>query len=208
MRDPKDRYRPPVPRWLQIGWLAFMAIWVPTYWIHYGPSNFLWFCDTANFALTVAIVRGMPRLFSAQAVGVLIIQLLWCADLLGRLLFGVHLIGGTEYMFDPTWSPALRALSLFHLAVPVLLVWALLRFGYDRRAWRLEIWILWASLIPSFFVRPELNLNWAWKPFGWDPGVAPVLWVPLALVLYPAVILGVSHWVLRSLLPVHIAAES
>lgn len=188
----------PVPRWIRLGWPAFVALWVPIYWIHYGPANFLWFCDTANFILAYAMFRPSRRLFSAQAVGVLIIQLVWCVDYFGALLVGSHPIGGTEYMFDASYPAALRALSLFHVVVPVLLVWVLARFGYDRRAWRLEAPVLLASIVPSFFIGAELNLNWVWKPFGFDPGLPPALWVPIVVIGYPIVILGVSHWVLKA----------
>ena len=38
---------------LKVAYTAFMAVLVPVYWHHYGPTNFLYFCDVALF-LTLA----------------------------------------------------------------------------------------------------------------------------------------------------------
>lgn len=34
-----------IPLWLKIAYTAFMAVLIPVYWAHYGPTNFLYFCD-------------------------------------------------------------------------------------------------------------------------------------------------------------------
>ena len=64
-----------VPLWLKLAWTAWMVVWVPVYWWQHGPANFLWLCDVANFAITAALWLESPLLFSSQAVGVLVIQI-------------------------------------------------------------------------------------------------------------------------------------
>ncbi len=44
-----------VPLAVKLGFTAFMAVLVPVYWLNYGPTNFLYFCDVALF-LTLAAV--------------------------------------------------------------------------------------------------------------------------------------------------------
>ena len=90
-----------VPLWLKLAWSLWMAVWIPVYWLQHGPANFLWLCDVANFVIAAALWLESPLLMSSQAVGVLAIQLAWATDFLGRLILGVHPLGGTEYMFDP-----------------------------------------------------------------------------------------------------------
>ena len=184
--------RSAIPLWLKIVYTVWLAVWVPVYWQSYGPENFLWLCDAANLILGFAIWLESPLLFSSQAVGVLIIQALWIVDVCGRLVFGTHLVGGTEYMFDPEKSIGLRSLSFFHVFVPILLLWAIWRLGYDRRGWKLQMVLLWLLLPLTYLVTdPELNINWLWKPFGIPQTVMPefvflgveMLAVPLILYL-------------------------
>lgn len=189
---------PGIPRWLQIAYTAWFAVWVPVYAVEVGPANFLWLCDVGNFVLLLAVWTGNRLLFSSQAVGVVLIQLLWIVDLAGRLLLGFHPIGGTEYMLDPAEPVVVRALSLFHLWIPILLLWAVYRLGFDRRAWRLQTAIVWLVLPLSYLQDPELNLNWLWRPFGLEQTLMPpALYMAACLALYPLVLFLPSQWLLE-----------
>jgi hypothetical protein len=188
-----------VPSWLKVGFSLFVAAWVPCYWAHYGPQNFLWFCDVANFVLAAALWWESALLFSWQAVSVLLIQVLWSIDFLCRAILGFHPIGGTGYMFDPEHYPLhIRLLSLFHLATPPLLLWALGRFGYDRRALALQTATACVILPISYWAfAPEQNLNWAWGPFDKPQElVAPGLYFAACLVGYPLLLYVPTHLLL------------
>ncbi len=190
--------RSAIPLWLKIAYSVWLAVWVVVYWQSYGPQNFLWICDLANLILGVAIWIESPLLFSSQAVAVLIIQALWIVDVCGRLLLGVHLIGGTQYMFDPEKALGLRALSLFHVFVPILVLWAIRRLGYDQRGWKLQTLIVWLLLPLTYLVTdPELNINWLWKPFGIPQTVLPELgYVALEMLVVPLILYLPTHAVL------------
>src|SRR5438046_607990 len=125
-----------LPLWLKIGWTVWVAVWVPLYWKQYTASTFLWFCDLANFVILAALWRESPLLFSWQAVSVLVFQVAYTIDVAGRAVFGRHFIGGTEWVFDDPKIPLhIKILSVtMHVAAPPLLIWAVRKLGYDRRA--------------------------------------------------------------------------
>src|SRR5436190_304546 len=125
-----------IPLWLKIGWTIWVAVWAPLYWKQWGPSTFLWFCDLANFVILAALWTESGLLFSWQAVSVLLVQVAFTIDVLGRLVFRRHLIGGTEWVFNDGNIPLyIKLLSVgMHVGAPPLLIWAVRKLGYDRRA--------------------------------------------------------------------------
>ena len=121
-----------LPLWLKIGWTLWLIVWIPVYWRQYGAQNFLFFCDIGNVLIGIGLWLESPLIFSWAACGLLLFQSLYTVDLAGALLTGHHLIGGTEYMFDPHLPLLIRLLSLFHVVSPPLLLWAIWKLGYDR----------------------------------------------------------------------------
>jgi hypothetical protein len=98
-------------------------------------------------------------------------------------------------MFDPGQPWWLRGLSLFHVFVPVLLVWAIWRLGYDRRGWLLQSAVAWLVLPLSFMAaEPEKNLNWLWAPFGVpQTWLSPPAYLVLCMLAYPALVFWPTH---------------
>lgn len=122
-----------IPLGLKIAYTGFLAVMIPVYWIHYGPTNFLYFCDVALLLTLIGIWREDALLISMPAVGILLPQVLWCLDFTIQL-FGGKLTGMTGYMFEENRSLFLRGLSLFHGWLPFLLFYLVSKLGYDRRA--------------------------------------------------------------------------
>ncbi len=199
-----------LPLWLKLGYTAWFVFWVPVYWIDKGPANFLWVCDVANFVVLAAVWLESPLLFSSQAASVLVIQFAWIVDATTRLVAGFHPIGGTEYMFEATQPLLGRMMSLFHVFIPVLLLWVLWRLGHDRRGWRLQCLICWLVLPLSFWIgQPEANINWLWAPFGieqtWMP---PLAFLAVSMIAYPLLLYLptdalLTAWLRRAGRPVH-----
>src|SRR5262249_32447279 len=127
-----------IPLWLKIAWTAWILVWAPLYWKQYGAQNFLFFCDLGNLLIVPVLWFESSLIVSWQAVALVLVQSLYSLDLIGAFLFGKHLIGGTEYMFDPTIPLPIRLFGLYHFVVPVLLLWAVCLLGYDRRALELQ----------------------------------------------------------------------
>src|SRR5262249_13647659 len=103
---------PLIPLWVKLAYTLFVAVLVPYYWKAYGPTNFLYFCDVALLLGLAALWLESPLLASSAAVGILLPQTLWVADLVGNF-FGRPITGMTAYMFRPDLSRLLRGLSLF-----------------------------------------------------------------------------------------------
>ncbi len=191
-----------IPLAAKVLYTVWMAVWVPVYWQQNGPENFLWLCDFANWLLFVGIWSERKLLLSSQLAGIFLIQLVWTIDFGAALLFGVHPVGGTEYMFDTAQPLWLRGLSLFHLWTVPLLVWLVRRVGYDRRGWRLQTAIA-AVLFPLGVLlgTPEQNLNWMYAPFGWPQTLLPpLLFAFVALPLAAGLLFLPGDWIARRFL--------
>ena len=180
-----------VPLWLKIGWTVWLMVWAPLYWRQYGAQNFLFFCDLGNVLIGVGLWLESALIFSWVACGVLLFQTLYAIDLGGALVTGHHVVGGTEYMLDPHVSLAIRLLSLFHLATPPVLLWAIWRLGYDRRGWRLQTVMTWIVVPINYVWRPEKDVNWARGLFFREQHVVPGI---VYLVAYLVTITVAVYW--------------
>lgn len=188
-----------IPLWLKLAWTAWIFVWAPLYWKYYGPQNFLYFCDLGNLLIALGLWMESRLILSWQAVGLLVFQSLYALDLIVAVLFGKHLTGGTEYMFDPTIPLPVRLLSMYHLVVPVLLLWAVRRLGYDQDALKYQTFATWIIVPINYFWRPEYNVNFA-RGIGHEQHLMPE-WLYLLgyLVLVPAVVYWPTGWALERL---------
>lgn len=190
-----------IPLWIKLLYTAFVAVLVPVYWMEYGPANFLWACDLAVFLTAIALWRENRLAASIAAVATLLPDVVWNADYFARLLAGHDLLGldATGYMFDRALPPGLRALSLFHVFLPVLLLWMVWQLGYDRRALAATTLLCWVVLpVTYLFTDPARNINWVFglggEPQTWLP--APLYLMGLMLLL-PLCVYLPTHLVLR-----------
>ena len=184
---------------------VWLVLFVTAYGWAYGAANFVRLCDIAVILTCLGIMSGNALLVSSQAVSSLVVDLAWDLDLLWRVLFGRHLIGGTEYMWDARYPLWLRLMSLFHLAWPPLLIALLRRLGYDHRGFALQCGIAAVVLVASRFILPGENLNYAFRdPFfhrSWGPA-------PLHLALTYAVLVVAVYWPTHRLLRRFLGARS
>jgi hypothetical protein len=190
-----------LPLWLKLPYTAFVCVLVPVYWVHYGPKNFLWFSDIALLATTAALWLESPLLASMMALAVAVPELGWNLDFLSRLLTGHHLLGLTRYMFDSRKPLYLRSLSLFHVALPAVLAWALHRLGYDSRAWAAQT-VLALIVVPVTYwlTDPLDNVNLVYGP-GTKPQtrIPSELYLAILMLFLPLVVYLPTHLVLLKL---------
>jgi hypothetical protein len=186
-QTPARNELPGLVRWAALAWIA---VWFPAYWYAWGLANFLHLCDLAVFLTCAGLWTGNRLLLSSQAVSSLLVDFVWALDAAWKIVVKHHLIGGTEYLFDTRVALWIRLLSLFHVVLPPLLLWALWRRGYNRRAWGLQSAIALAAFVISRFTNPSTNINFAFRdPFfhrAWGPGPVHVALsvLFLALVVY------------------------
>jgi hypothetical protein len=151
-----------------------------------------------NFLVLAGLWLESPLIFSWQATGLLLFQILYSIDLLGAVITRHHLIGGTEYMFDPNVALWIRLLSLFHVVMPPLLLWGVYRLGYDKRGWKWQT-LTTAVVVPiNYLWRPQYNINWARGLFGREQHLIPAAaYIAGYLIVVPLVIYWPTHLLLQ-----------
>ena len=187
-----------IPLWVKTTYTLFVCLIVPVYWRHYGPANFLWFSDIALLVTVPALWLESSLLASMMAVAVTLPELAWNVDFFVRLTTGASLTGLSAYMFDRSIPLFIRGLSLFHVGLPLLLIWMLNRLGYDKRALIAQTLVA-AIVLPLsyFFSDPRENVNWVYG-FGEKPQTrVPAVWFLTFLILmFPLAIYLPTHLVL------------
>jgi hypothetical protein len=196
-----------LPLALKLAYTAFLAALVPVYWMNYGPTNFLYFCDMALIVTLVGMWLESPLFVSMPTVGILAPQILWVVDF-GLNLGGYRLTGMTDYMFNGATPLLLRGLSLFHGWLPFLLVYLVWRLGYDGRALPAWTMLAWALMLISYLFLPgprpdagltPVNVDYVFGPSDAAPQDWMSEWVWLALLM-----LGLP---LAMFAPVHVAMK-
>ena len=186
-----------LPSWVRWASLIWLAVWIPSYAMNWGWLNFLHLCDVAVFLTCAGLAYNNALLLSSQAVSSIIGDFLWCGDVSWRLAFGRHLMGGTQYMWDTRFPLWVRLLSMFHVALPLVLVAALRITGYDPRALRLQCWIAGTLLVVSRLLGPGRNLNYTFSDPVFHRTFGPA---PIHLALIFAALVGVIYWPTHRLL--------
>jgi hypothetical protein len=188
-----------IPIWFKVAYTAFVLYVMVVWWRHYGWKNFLWFSDVAFIGAVPALWLASAPVASVLTVAVLLPELLWNLDYVGRLLFRRRIVGLTDYMFEPERPLILRALSLFHVPLPLVLLWMLAAYGYVPRVGIPGALVLSAIVLPwsRAVSTPADNINWTYglseRRSTWPAAVyVGVLWVAFAaLVFFP------THLLLR-----------
>ena len=188
--------------WIKTPYTIFVCVLVPVYWAERGPANFLWLSDVALFVIVAALWVESRILTSMMTVGVLLPELAWNLDFFLRLIAGFDVIGlnATGYMFDSRYSPLFKFFSLFHVILPLLLLWMIYRLGYDTRAVYAQTLLIWV-LLPVCYLGtdPERNLNWVFgignPPQTWVSGH---LYLVLLMLAYPLLVFIPTHFILKA----------
>lgn len=194
---PSAPHRPghafPILRWVVLAWLA---VYVPAYAHAYGAWHFLMLCNLGVLLTAAGLLFDRPLLLASQAVAAPGIFVLWIVDAGARLATGRFLHGGTAYMWDPSIPVLVRVLSLYHLAWPVVLAWALSRRGYDRHGFAVQVAIAAAAFFVAIALAPPSeNLQYVWQA----PGAAVPTQAPWpAAAMHLAVLAGAIY------LPTHL----
>ncbi len=190
-----------IPLWIKIAYTVFAVITVVVYSVKYPPGNFLWFSDIALVLTVPALWFESSLLASMMTVGLLLPEAFWNVGYFGRLLTGKRLAGLTDYMFNAGLPRYLRTLSLFHVFLPVLLLWMVHQLGYAQQALLGQTVLAWIVLPLTYrFVDPKLNVNWV-RGHGSDAEqrMPPLVRLALLMIANPVLIYVPTHLLLRAL---------
>lgn len=187
-----------IPLWLKVSFTLFVLILLPVYWRQYGPGNFLWFSDIALLLTVPAFWFESSLLASMILISIGLLELLWILDFFVHLIVGTSVTGLSAYMFDSRILLSVRALSLFHIVLPMLVVWIVSRLGYDGRALVTQTALAWIVLPMSYLLtKRSENVNWVYgfgsRPQRW---MSSRLYLVLVMLLFPLVIYLPTHLVL------------
>lgn len=192
-----------VPLWLKLGYTILAVGILAIYWFRYGVQNYLWFSDIALIGTIPALWLESGLLASTLAVGVLLPEAVWNLSLFSRLLLRRRFTGMTDYMFEPERPAYLKALSLFHIPLPIVLVWLVWTLGYDPRA-PLFMSAIAVMVLPLTHATtdPSRNINWVHGPGG--EGVRqerfhPLVYLGLLMAFFPLAVYLPTHLLLLSI---------
>jgi hypothetical protein len=190
----RNRKLPAAVRW---GALASLAIWIPAYWHGWGPANFLHLCDLAVILTCIGLWTSNSLLIASQAVSSIVVDLIWTVDAASTVFSKHPLIGGTEYLVDAHVALWIRLLSLFHIVLPLLLLWAVWQVGYDKGAWALQTAIVTGTMIASRFTNPAANINYVFRDPFWHQQLGPApVHVLLCILAMSIVVYLPTHLIL------------
>ena len=179
-----------IPAWFKLAYTAFVLVVLVVWLKHYGWRNLLWFSDIALIGAVPALWLESAPLASVLTVAVLGPELLWNVDFALRLVLRRRVVGLTEYMFERERPRVLRLLSLFHVPLPLVLLWMLAAYGYAAPVALPGAVVLAALVLPAsrLFGSAEANINWTFGLARVQSRLSPVAYVAL---LFAGFVLGV-----------------
>jgi len=192
-----------LPLWIKIIYTMFATVTIAVYAFKYPLGNFLWFSDIALMLTMPALWFESGLLASMMAVSVLIPEIFWNISFFGRCITGIRVSGLTDYMFDAQKPRYLRGLSLFHVFLPMLLVWMISRLGYVQKALIAQTILAWIVLVLTYgSTDPSENINWVFGPGSTRQNRLPaLLYLGLLMIVFPILIYFPTHLLLMTLFP-------
>lgn len=199
---------PRIPLWIKLAYSLFAAVFVVVE-ARSSPLLFLWFCNIAVLITLAGLWLESSLLLSMELLAIVWPHLFWQLDCLVRLTLGRRLfescgIAPAGYMFEPGFPRWNWFISLQHAWMLYLLLWAVWRLGYDRRALGAQTFVAWVVLPLSYaLVRdihgPAGNVNSVLGLSGSQPQThfAPWLWLVVLMVLLPLLHYGPAHFIFR-----------
>ena len=190
-----------IPLWLKVGYTAVVIGTLPVYAWHKGWQNYLWFSQWGLLGTMFALWLESSLLASFLALAVVVGDLAWFVILLVRLTRTMFSGKQQEVFPNSDGMPGfIKAMSLFHPLLPILLLWMVATLGYDDRALLFQTLLGWMILVASYLLTdPKHNTNFAFGLRGPQRRVHPLVWLAFVCIMLPLLIYMPTHLVLESL---------
>jgi hypothetical protein len=187
-----------IPEWFKIAYTLAVLAFMVVYWQRYGPRNFLWFSDVALIGAVPAMWLESGLISGMLACMVLLPEVLWNVDYGLRLVLRRRITGLTDYMFDTTIPRWLRAVSLFHVPLPLVLIWLVAAYGYPESSLAAAAGVGALVLALSYwFSSPEKNINWVYGLGRIQDRLPQPVYLGLLYLGFVLVVFLPTHWLLR-----------
>jgi hypothetical protein len=191
-----------IPEWFKIVYTLAVLAFMVVYWQRYGPRNFLWFSDIALIGAVPAMWLESGLVSGTLACMVLLPEVLWNVDYVLRIVLKRRITGLTEYMFDASIPRWLRAISLFHVPLPLVMVWLVVAYGYPAASLPVAAGTAAVVLALSYLLSSrEKNINWVFGLGRVQHRLAQPLYLGLLYVGFVLVVFLPTHWILMRLFP-------
>jgi len=173
-----------IPLWIKLIFTVLFSVTIPSNIIHYSAINLLWFCDIDIVTTFSGLWFESSLLVSMAALASVATQLAWQVDYFFHLVSGKRLFGFSDYMFNANLTTYNKAVSLFHVWMPYILLYSLRIVHYNRRALVAQTLIGCMAILLSFLLTKDMfgragNLNKVYglsdkEPQTW---MSPWLWL-------------------------------
>jgi len=191
---------PGIPEWFKIAYTLAVLAFIVIYWLRYGPRNFLWFSDVALIGAVPAMWLESGLIAGVLACMVLLPEVLWNVDYGLRLGLRRRITGLTEYMFDPQIPRWLRAVSLFHVPLPLVMIWLVAAYGYPEASLAGAAGVAAVTLALSYLLSsPEKNINWVFGLGKVQHRLPQPVYLGLLYAGFVALVFLPTHWLLRAI---------
>jgi hypothetical protein len=191
---------PGIPEWFKIAYTLAVLVFIVIYWQRYGPRNFLWFSDVALIGAVPAMWLESGLIAGVLACMVLLPEVLWNVDYGLRLGLRRRITGLTEYMFDPTIPRWLRAVSLFHVPLPLVMIWLVAAYGYPEASLAGAAAVAAVTLALSYLLSsPEKNINWVFGLGRVQHRLPQPVYLGMLYVGFVVLVFLPTHWLLRAI---------
>jgi len=177
-----------IPLWLKLIFTILFSVTIPSNIIHYSAINLLWFCDISIITTFFGLWFESSLLISMAALASVATQLAWQVDYFFHLVSGKRLFGFSDYMFDANLTTYNKAVSLFHVWMPYLLLYSLRIVRYNRRALVAQtltgcMAILLSYMLTKDMFGPAGNLNKVYGLSDKEPQTWMEPWLWLVVVM-------------------------
>jgi hypothetical protein len=191
---------PAIPEWFKIAYTLAVVGVIIIYWPRHGPRNFLWFSDVALIGAVPAMWLESALISGVIACMVLVPEILWNVDYLLRLALRRRITGLTDYMFDSSIPLWLRTVSLFHVPLPLVLIWLVAAYGYPEVSLAVSAGVGAIVLVLSWwFSSPEKNINWVYGPARVQRRLPQPVYLGALYLGYVLLVFLPTHWLLLRL---------
>jgi hypothetical protein len=186
-----------IPLWFKLAYTLAVLVFIVIYWPRHGPSNFLWFSDIALIGAVPAMWLESGLISGVLACMVLLPEILWNVDYGLRLVLRRPITGLTDYMFDASIPRWLRGVSLFHVPLPLVLIWLVAAYGYPEISLAVSAGVAAILLALSYlFSTPEKNINWVFGLGRIQRRLPQPLYLGIQYLGFVLFVFLPTHWLL------------